>query len=536
MKRSLVHCLGRCAVIFGGLAVAAGPLAIVAPVQAVTTEVFKDILNDGENRPFFATSAYPDPSPIVNDAGYSGSIAPGAGDASNVTGLDIGVGGDDLNGVPMGVTINFELSFTVQSTGAGSVLTDGGNAGLGINSGVDDPNATQLSKFEQLLFDNFQLTNLTIVDPLGLLDDGAAIGNPKWRVLSSPNHAGGDKTITSSDAAGLIDPTTFKENINGDPMIENDFETGVFPAKTPLYVTTDNGNWTLKGIGYQFEFTHELATAPATRRTFKFGEPSGAYPSPSTHQITNGDATITIDAVGNGAVFSTNSEGVGVDSLDDGAAGNAGAQRRIDGTLPNPEAIHFSFDKKVSLESLTMSATQFSAENVVLSFVSGVNPFTGLEGYTGDYTLGPDSLTISDTAVAARSPYPLTLGMGGQDEIVIEAGTVLALTSALKPLETTDGGIILDMITAHVIDADFNDDENVDGVDLATWEMNFGSTTATATTGDADGDGDADGADFLQWQREITPPVETAAVPDPGAAALLLVAAAAGCALRRRAA
>ncbi len=44
--------------------------------------------------------------------------------------------------------------------------------------------------------------------------------------------------------------------------------------------------------------------------------------------------------------------------------------------------------------------------------------------------------------------------------------------------------------------ADFDNDGDVDGNDLAQWEDNFGA--------DADSDGDTDGADFLAWQRQFT--------------------------------
>jgi len=72
-------------------------------------------------------------------------------------------------------------------------------------------------------------------------------------------------------------------------------------------------------------------------------------------------------------------------------------------------------------------------------------------------------------------------------------------------------------------DADFNDSNSVDGVDLGIWESNFGSA-ATATTGDATGDGDADGEDFLEWQRQFTGAPQLSAIGVPEPASLLLLA------------
>lgn len=101
------------------------------------------------------------------------------------------------------------------------------------------------------------------------------------------------------------------------------------------------------------------------------------------------------------------------------------------------------------------------------------------------------------------------------------------------------------MTAVPSLPGNFDGDDDVDGDDLATWKLNFGSTTADSSTGDADGDGDADGNDFLIWQRNVTGSVnEIVPVPEPataGLAACGFVAAAVcghwkrGRSLRRRA-
>jgi len=69
--------------------------------------------------------------------------------------------------------------------------------------------------------------------------------------------------------------------------------------------------------------------------------------------------------------------------------------------------------------------------------------------------------------------------------------------------------------------ADFDNDGDVDGVDLAQWQAAYGATTAA----DADGDGDTDGADFLIWQRELGSGIASlstnTAVPEPTSGLLL---------------
>jgi len=68
--------------------------------------------------------------------------------------------------------------------------------------------------------------------------------------------------------------------------------------------------------------------------------------------------------------------------------------------------------------------------------------------------------------------------------------------------------------------ADFDNDGDVDGDDLALWEI---ATAAGNGAADADSDGDSDGSDFLLWQRQngsdVSPPVvatvSSQSVPEP---------------------
>jgi phospholipase/lecithinase/hemolysin len=82
------------------------------------------------------------------------------------------------------------------------------------------------------------------------------------------------------------------------------------------------------------------------------------------------------------------------------------------------------------------------------------------------------------------------------------------------------------------VPGDFDTDGEVDAADLALWRAGVGKANAARRQGDADGDGDADGADFLAWQRTVgtniaAPPRRlTAAVPEPGTAALVVMGAA----------
>jgi hypothetical protein len=67
----------------------------------------------------------------------------------------------------------------------------------------------------------------------------------------------------------------------------------------------------------------------------------------------------------------------------------------------------------------------------------------------------------------------------------------------------TAAGDFVDVPAAYIarpaLAADFNEDDVVDGADLAAWREAFGVTSGA----DADDDGDSDGADFLIWQRQF---------------------------------
>jgi hypothetical protein len=75
--------------------------------------------------------------------------------------------------------------------------------------------------------------------------------------------------------------------------------------------------------------------------------------------------------------------------------------------------------------------------------------------------------------------------------------------------------------------ADFNEDGNVDQLDLQYWQNGHGvSVDARKLQGDADGDGDVDGRDFLVWQRQFNVSAllaESTAVPEPTTARIILL-------------
>jgi hypothetical protein len=89
--------------------------------------------------------------------------------------------------------------------------------------------------------------------------------------------------------------------------------------------------------------------------------------------------------------------------------------------------------------------------------------------------------------------------------------------------------------------ADFDEDGNVDGGDLAKWKLGFGvKINATHAQGDANADGAVNGGDLLVWQRQLGSAASaaavaaSAAVPEPSTAILVLMGSALAGSFRRR--
>jgi hypothetical protein len=134
-----------------------------------------------------------------------------------------------------------------------------------------------------------------------------------------------------------------------------------------------------------------------------------------------------------------------------------------------------------------------------------------------------------------------TLGTGGRGEILS------ANLDGSNPLVIYDSGsnlfTPLDLefdpaVAVPFLEADFEEDHDVDAADLAFWKTNFGLTgTATHTQGDADSDQDVDGADFLVWQRQLgsaSAMVASATIPEPTTVTLLILGYAIAGMLNRR--
>jgi hypothetical protein len=90
-----------------------------------------------------------------------------------------------------------------------------------------------------------------------------------------------------------------------------------------------------------------------------------------------------------------------------------------------------------------------------------------------------------------------------------------------------DDGAVDDASLIKTIPGDFDGDDDVDGADFITWQINYPkSSNASLFNGDADGDRDVDGADLAIWGANFPSPASPGAppVPEPGTAVIFVSA------------
>ena len=213
---------------------------------------------------------------------------------------------------------------------------------------------------------------------------------------------------------------------------------------------------------------------------------------------------LTLNAIGAGAVFAADGNSLGVQSTLD--TGNPNQNARINGELATAEELHFSFDRDVLLTSLSLAALNAgNTEQAVLRFVSGNNPFQGVDGYetAEGFTLGDDFLSF-DASSATGMQHLLEFGVLGRDDLFLTAGTVLSLTAD----PAAGGGLLLDALTfAQPLSAvgeiliDYNLDGVVDSEDFQVFTAGFASQSDLLADGNADGTVDA--SDYVLLRDRI---------------------------------
>jgi len=194
------------------------------------------------------------------------------------------------------------------------------------------------------------------------------------------------------------------------------------------------------------------------------------------------------------------------------------------------------------------------------SMSSPINMAGWIEG-VGTY----DNVVFTGTFDPGSSPSTVTMGSGAfAGNLIIELGGTTPgsgydqlnhiLGAGIADLDGTLDTLNLPLLPGDLLwfinygatsvelvstyGADFDEDGDVDGNDLAAWEGGFGNAPATHMTGDADAL--ATGFDFLTWQRQLgygggAPLAATTTIPEPTSLLLAALGLLTLAALRKRA-
>jgi hypothetical protein len=163
-------------------------------------------------------------------------------------------------------------------------------------------------------------------------------------------------------------------------------------------------------------------------------------------------------------------------------------------------------------------------------------------GETGDYVL-KDAISGEDFAgdlgpgeVIIFDPTPFTVGRGMFNNGVTDWSDALidevrVSDTALLPTE------FLFLTVPAVDNADFDEDDDVDGADFLIWQRGFGIDDGSAELGDGDAndDGDVLDDDLAIWETQFGDPATVAAtlaVPEPATLAFLIGLLVVGAAVR----
>ncbi len=186
---------------------------------------------------------------------------------------------------------------------------------------------------------------------------------------------------------------------------------------------------------------------------------------------------------------------------------------------PNPLDIQLGKSGLLTFTITSLGGSSSTAISVQGLQNSALNASIAPGGNTWTLRSGSGGTSYVSNIISSTGPYTLNLAIGNL--ATLGAYPIVVMYAGDGPVGT-DSGFSLRIVPAPAA-ADFDEDGDVDGADLAKWQLGFGIASGAAhNQGDADGDGDSDGSDFLAWQRS-SPLGVPAGQPVPEPVTLVMV-------------
>ena len=523
-------------VVFASIAIAFGSqhqLNAQTQVTAQAATNYSHNIDPGPFSPFF-TEATDSNGTLVNfgpATGLSGDLASGAGNSTNVSGTITVVGSSnaitnfrDGNGLPKGVTLTYDVSFTV-STSDGLLVTAGGNTGNGLAPGalpfdVFDPGES--IEFSAATVSNVSFTGAP-TDPGVTFTPGtvAGVGLSQFR---SNNFAEASNGATLSKGTETVGFGVSMGNIASQVAMNNGFTAAAsFPAMmmdAPITLTMDTGTFNLKGFELRtfldYEFTSPTAGANVALTNFNHNIGDGSMPESffvtQATDANNGTVYNFIPASGLAGSIVAGSADTTTVSGTVQIVGNATAAANFSNGNNLPEGVTLSYDLSFTISSpdgqlataagntgngLGVGLTQYEAidngEQVIFSPATISNiAFSGTPVDGSDFTPG----TVSDVVLTnfRSNNFPeATAGAvlsSGSDSVGfgLATGTLgsnIAINNSFAAATRFPAFSLSNPLTLTSDSGSFN----LKGFELATI---FTFDTGSVLKGDLDLDGDVD--------------------------------------------
>jgi parallel beta-helix repeat protein len=191
----------------------------------------------------------------------------------------------------------------------------------------------------------------------------------------------------------------------------------------------------------------------------------------------------------------------------------------LNNILVNDDTFRGAID--ASMDSLTGLTSNF---NVVSNrfTTNGGNTVLTLNTWraqTGNDATSSGVSAATDVFVAPGSNYNIKA-----PSLALNSGTTTQAPSVdlIGTPRPQGSGIDIGALERPTLQADFDNNQIVNGADLVRWRARYGMT---GSEGDANGDGRVNGIDFLIWQRQVgfaNATASSAAVPEPSQLSLVM--------------